>query len=139
MTPKRRQGTGRAALDHITAGLTDALSTLSKVTACQTTIADVARGDLHRAEAHLEKLDAPLLDAVRQIAGHLHTMARTEQDTRAGRSLIEVRQPMAFCTCNHTADEHPRGSHCQGIDSYSQPCSCPAFERDTSDDPEESP
>lgn len=135
MTPKRRQGSGRAAIDHIAAGLTDALSTLSKVSVSQAVIADVARGDLDRAEANLERLDLRLLDAVKQIAGQLQTMARTEIDARRQR----VADLLVVCTCTHLTGEHPRGGHCQGIDSYSQPCSCPAFERDTSDDPEESP
>lgn len=74
MTPRRRQGSGRAAIDHIAAQLTDALSELSRVQASQAAIA--VANDRDRLEALLDRLDTPLLEAVTAAAGHVHDAAQ---------------------------------------------------------------
>lgn len=70
MTPKRRQGSGRAAIDHVTAGLTDALSELSRVQASQAAIAVAT--DPERLDALLDRLDSRTLAAVTESARLLH-------------------------------------------------------------------
>ncbi|EOD66883.1 hypothetical protein [Amycolatopsis vancoresmycina] len=88
MTPKRRTGTGRAAVDHIAAGLTDALSTLSKVTTAQAAIAEVARGDVAKATALLDRLDDQLLDAIADAAATLQHLAATVHCVCGGRRWV---------------------------------------------------
>lgn len=70
MTPRRKQGTGRAAVDHIAAGLTDALSELSRVSASQAAVA--AAHDRDRLEALLDRLDVGTLAAVTESAQLVH-------------------------------------------------------------------
>jgi hypothetical protein len=86
VTPKRRQGTGRAAFDHISAQLSESLSTLSKVTASQTAIAEAARGDIDRTIAVLGRLDDKLLAAVLVATRTVETLIRAEQHTRHERA-----------------------------------------------------
>ena len=74
MTPKRRQGSGRAAIDHIAAQLTDALSELSRVQACQAAIA--VANDPERLDALLDRLDSGLLGAVAEAAQLVHDAAQ---------------------------------------------------------------
>lgn len=82
MTPKRRQGTGRAAFDHISQQLTESLSQLSRVTASQAAIADAARGDFEKAVAILERLDDDLLNAVTVAAGAVFQLGVAETTIR---------------------------------------------------------
>lgn len=70
MTPKRRQGTGRAAIDHIALQLTDALSELSRVQASQAAVATA--NDPDRLDALLDRLDDGLLVAVTATVGLVH-------------------------------------------------------------------
>jgi hypothetical protein len=83
VTPKRRQGSGRAAVDHIAAQLTDALSELSRVQASQAAIADAARNDRERLVELLDRLDDDLLVAVTCAAELL---------VQEGRQLIGIRR-----------------------------------------------
>ena len=89
MTPKRRQGSGRAAIDHIDHQLTEALSTLSKVNASQAVIADIARGDVEKAKATLDKLDDQLLCAIADVAATLQYLAMTVHCSCGGRRWVE--------------------------------------------------
>lgn len=82
MTPKRRQGSGRAAMDRIDRQLTDALSTLSKVSVSQAVIADVAHGDLDRAAATLNRLDDDMLAALMRVVVELQDITREESNAR---------------------------------------------------------
>lgn len=82
MTPRRRQGAGRAAIDHIAAGLTDALSELSRVTVGQAAMAEAARGDRDRLYTLLDRLDDGSLAAVRDCAELVACLAKDEQVRR---------------------------------------------------------
>lgn len=82
MTPRRRQGSGRAAFDHISAQLTESLSTLSRITVSQAAIAEAARGDLGRLYTLLDRLDDASLAAVRDCADLVAGLAKDEQIRR---------------------------------------------------------
>lgn len=83
MTPRRRQGSGRAAIDHIARQLTESLSELSRVTAAQAAIADAARNDRERLIELLDRLDDDLLVAVTRAAELL---------VQEGRQLAGIRR-----------------------------------------------
>lgn len=74
MTPKRRQGSGRAAIDHIARQLTDGLSELSRVQASQAAVA--AANDPDRLDALLDRLTVDTLTAVAESAGRVHDAAQ---------------------------------------------------------------
>lgn len=95
MTPKRRQGSGRAAMDRIDRELTDALSTLSKVTASQAAIAEAARDDAECTADVLGRLDDELLAAVEMAAGLVAGLAKDERTTRryAAQDAAEGKSP----------------------------------------------
>jgi len=95
VTPRRRQGSGRAAIDHIAAGLTNALSTLSKVTVSQAAIAEAARDDAERTAEILGRLDDDLLAAVEMAASLVAGLARAERTTRryAAQDAAEGKSP----------------------------------------------
>lgn len=88
MTPRRRQGTGRAALDHIAAGLTDALSELSRVQVSQAAVA--VANDAERLDALLDRLDLDALVAVTASAGLVH---QAGQQQIAARRAAEGTSP----------------------------------------------
>lgn len=73
MTPKRRQGSGRAAVDHVSAQLTDALSELSRVQVSQAAVA--VANDPARLDALLDRLDRDALAAVAESARLVHDAA----------------------------------------------------------------
>lgn len=107
MTPKRRQGSGRAAFDHISAGLTDALSSLSTVNASQTIVADIARGDLDRAAATVSRLEDDLLVAITRVAVQFYEAARDEQINRINEKWRETHPPcgcIPTCRCRLNAE-----------------------------------
>lgn len=89
MTAKRRQGSGRAAIDHITTGLTDALSTLSKVTVSQAAIAEAVRGNDEGLTKLLDRLDDALLSAIADAAAKLQHIAETVHCSCGGRRWVE--------------------------------------------------
>lgn len=74
MTPRRRQGSGRRAVDHIAAQLTDALSEMSRVQAGQAAIA--VANDPARLDALLDRLDTGLLAAIAASAQLVHDAAQ---------------------------------------------------------------
>jgi hypothetical protein len=88
VTPRRRQGTGRAAVDHLARELTDALSELSRVQASQAAIATA--NDRDRLDALLGRLDLDLLAAVTASAGLVH---KAGQQQIAARRAAEGNSP----------------------------------------------
>lgn len=88
MTPKRRQGTGRAAVDHVAAQLTDALSQISRVQVSQAAVA--VANDPARLDALLDRLDFDALVAVTASAGLVHNAG---QQQIAARRATEGKSP----------------------------------------------
>lgn len=88
MTPKRKQGTGRAAFDHISQQLTDSLSELSRVNASQAAVA--IANDADRLDTLLARLDLGLLVAVTASAGLVH---KAGQQQIAARRATEGTSP----------------------------------------------
>lgn len=88
MTPKRRQGTGRAAVDHIARQLTDGLSELSRVQVSQAAVA--VANDPARLDALLGRLDLDALVAVTASAALVH---KAGQQQIAARHAAEGNSP----------------------------------------------
>lgn len=89
MTPKRRQGSGRAAFDHISKQLTESLSTLSKITASQAAIAAAVAQDEDNLTRTLDRLDDPLLAAIADAAAMVLHVATTVHCSCGGRRWVE--------------------------------------------------
>jgi len=75
MTPRRRQGSGRKAFDHIAAQLAESLGNLSKITAAQSAIGWVVQEQPNLAAEALERLDDDQLHAVADAADAVHRLA----------------------------------------------------------------
>lgn len=88
MTPRRRRGSGRAAVDHISAQLTNALSELSRVQVSQAAVA--VANDPDRLDALLDRLDLDALVAVTASAGLVH---KAGQQQIAARRATEGNSP----------------------------------------------
>jgi hypothetical protein len=81
VTPRRRQGSGRAAVDHLARQLTDSLCELSRVQVSQAAMA--VANDPARLDALLARLDLDALVAVTASAGLVH---------KAGQQQIAARR-----------------------------------------------
>ena len=75
MTPRRRQGSGRKAFDHIARQLGESLGNLSKITAAQGAIGWAVQDQPALAAEALERLDDEQLHAVAAAAGAVHKLA----------------------------------------------------------------
>lgn len=75
MTPRRRQGTGRAAFEQIARGLAESLGNLSKITAAQGAIGWAVQDKPDLAAEALERLDDEQLHAVADAAGTVQRLA----------------------------------------------------------------